>query len=140
MIECCNHAFCFECIKRWSETENTCPMCKKRFNAIKRKLFIQPKNILKKNTNKLLDDEETIEIPDTNQVSEINAGFDAPELINLLVLAREAQRLTLTGRILEQIAILNSISDNIVHQNNRLEDLIDIDNFIDFPDSQDDNA
>ncbi|KXZ50153.1 hypothetical protein GPECTOR_17g789 [Gonium pectorale] len=29
--------FCFECITRWSETENSCPMCKERFIVIKRK-------------------------------------------------------------------------------------------------------
>ncbi|XP_022181831.1 E3 ubiquitin-protein ligase Topors-like isoform X3 [Myzus persicae] len=30
----CWHAFCFECLQRWSNSEATCPLCKKRFNFI----------------------------------------------------------------------------------------------------------
>ncbi|CAM9955082.1 unnamed protein product, partial [Heterosigma akashiwo] len=30
----CNHAFCFSCIHKWSQTENSCPLCKKRFRFI----------------------------------------------------------------------------------------------------------
>ena len=33
----CGHEFCFDCIHRWSNTENSCPLCKKRFRAINRK-------------------------------------------------------------------------------------------------------
>lgn len=34
-IECCSHQFCFECLKHWGTScANTCPLCKKRFNAI----------------------------------------------------------------------------------------------------------
>ena len=29
-----SHLFCFECIEAWSKTENTCPLCKKRFSSI----------------------------------------------------------------------------------------------------------
>ena len=29
-----SHIFCFECIEAWSKTENTCPLCKKRFSSI----------------------------------------------------------------------------------------------------------
>lgn len=32
----CDHLFCFECIEKWSERENTCPLCKVRFNRIDR--------------------------------------------------------------------------------------------------------
>lgn len=35
-IDGCDHAFCFECIEKWSERENTCPLCKIRFNRINR--------------------------------------------------------------------------------------------------------
>eukprot|EP01084_Bolivina_argentea_P233942 393895_1 len=30
----CGHSFCFKCIHTWSKTENTCPLCKKRFSSI----------------------------------------------------------------------------------------------------------
>jgi hypothetical protein len=30
----CDHTFCFACIQQWSKTENTCPLCKKRFDSI----------------------------------------------------------------------------------------------------------
>lgn len=30
----CWHLFCFECLKRWSISEPTCPLCKKRFDSI----------------------------------------------------------------------------------------------------------
>lgn len=35
-LESCVHTFCFECIKQWATTaENTCPLCKQKFNSIK---------------------------------------------------------------------------------------------------------
>ena len=35
-IDGCDHIFCFECIEKWSERENSCPLCKVRFNRITR--------------------------------------------------------------------------------------------------------
>ena len=35
-IDGCDHEFCFKCIETWSERENTCPLCKVRFNRINR--------------------------------------------------------------------------------------------------------
>jgi len=35
-INCCNHIFCFDCIKDWSERANQCPLCKKRFSKIQK--------------------------------------------------------------------------------------------------------
>lgn len=32
----CNHNFCFSCIERWSQTENTCPLCKVKFDNVER--------------------------------------------------------------------------------------------------------
>ncbi|PRQ16403.1 putative chromatin regulator PHD family [Rosa chinensis] len=35
-IDCCDHYFCFLCIKEWAKTESRCPMCRRRFNTIRR--------------------------------------------------------------------------------------------------------
>lgn len=32
----CSHHFCFNCIEKWADCENTCPLCKTRFTTIKR--------------------------------------------------------------------------------------------------------
>jgi len=32
----CDHVFCFDCIEKWAERENTCPLCKQRFTKIDR--------------------------------------------------------------------------------------------------------
>ena len=31
----CDHAFCMACIRRWSKEENSCPLCRARFNEIR---------------------------------------------------------------------------------------------------------
>jgi len=35
-LDGCDHLYCFSCIEKWSERENTCPQCKARFTKIKR--------------------------------------------------------------------------------------------------------
>jgi len=35
-ISGCVHKFCFECIEKWAERENSCPLCKVRFTKIDR--------------------------------------------------------------------------------------------------------
>jgi hypothetical protein len=35
-INGCQHKFCFDCIEKWAEQENTCPLCKIRFSKIDR--------------------------------------------------------------------------------------------------------
>eukprot|EP00979_Chaetoceros_neogracilis_P014485 scaffold4656_cov261-Chaetoceros_neogracile.AAC.5 len=35
-IDGCSHPYCFTCIEKWSECENTCPQCKSRFSKIER--------------------------------------------------------------------------------------------------------
>jgi len=35
-IDGCGHRFCFGCIEKWAERENTCPLCKARFTKIER--------------------------------------------------------------------------------------------------------
>ena len=33
-LDTCRHVFCYDCIVKWSKTENTCPLCKARFHKI----------------------------------------------------------------------------------------------------------
>lgn len=35
-INGCKHHFCFDCISKWADRENTCPLCKSRFSRIHR--------------------------------------------------------------------------------------------------------
>jgi len=35
-INGCTHLFCFDCIEKWGDRENTCPLCKIRFTKIER--------------------------------------------------------------------------------------------------------
>jgi hypothetical protein len=44
-LDCCAHMFCFSCAKRWSESENTCPLCKQRFKSIVRIDLSQPAQV-----------------------------------------------------------------------------------------------
>lgn len=43
-INCCQHKYCYECIKKWSEETNKCPQCKKKFTSIKRYNYKEDKN------------------------------------------------------------------------------------------------
>jgi hypothetical protein len=40
VIDSCNHSFCVDCISKWSEESNTCPVCKQRFNSIRKKSLV----------------------------------------------------------------------------------------------------
>jgi len=40
-IDGCGHLFCFSCIEKWAERQNTCPLCVKRFAKIER--IVKPK-------------------------------------------------------------------------------------------------
>jgi hypothetical protein len=33
-LDGCSHSFCFDCIKKWGNITNSCPMCKKQFVKI----------------------------------------------------------------------------------------------------------
>jgi hypothetical protein len=42
-LDCCAHIFCFACIHRWSNSSNTCPICKQRFKSIEKKQLEETK-------------------------------------------------------------------------------------------------
>ncbi|OMJ69995.1 hypothetical protein SteCoe_32124 [Stentor coeruleus] len=50
-INSCSHLFCFKCIKKWSDNENSCPICKSRFEKItriaRRKEYKKSRSIIK---------------------------------------------------------------------------------------------
>ena len=54
-LDCCNHVFCRGCIEKWAKTENSCPLCKRKFKTI---------TSLKKGCKKK---KETIEVEDKRQ-------------------------------------------------------------------------
>lgn len=35
-LSACEHSFCFDCILRWAQRENTCPLCKVRFRRVRK--------------------------------------------------------------------------------------------------------
>ena len=44
------HRFCFPCISKWSEIENSCPFCKQRFQQLRRKRLAPRRALLGVNT------------------------------------------------------------------------------------------
>ena len=54
-LDCCDHKFCKGCIQKWAETENSCPLCKRKFTTI---------TSLKKGCKKK---QETVEVEDKRQ-------------------------------------------------------------------------
>ena len=54
-LDCCNHVFCRGCIEKWAKTENSCPLCKRKFKTI---------TSIKKGCKKK---QETIEVEDKRQ-------------------------------------------------------------------------
>eukprot|EP00830_Metopus_es_P006232 TRINITY_DN15923_c0_g1_i1.p1 TRINITY_DN15923_c0_g1~~TRINITY_DN15923_c0_g1_i1.p1 ORF type:complete len:260 (-),score=29.81 TRINITY_DN15923_c0_g1_i1:26-775(-) len=108
IIESCHHTFCFSCIKRWSETENSCPECKKRFNTIKRKEINNSLPVPKEKNKKSYTEEnkdEIIEIPYTTQgdIVDPHNGTDVDEFLSFLLLARDMERFTQLGHFLSSV-------------------------------------
>lgn len=50
-IKVCIHNFCFGCIERWADLENTCPLCKKRFHTIERLHTLKSMSSRKRKSN-----------------------------------------------------------------------------------------
>jgi len=66
-IDKCDHKFCFVCIEKWSERENTCPLCKTRFSCIERvnqskKRKTSPSNS-KKNSKRVKNRDQRADLP-----------------------------------------------------------------------------
>jgi len=69
-LSSCDHGFCFDCIHKWSEQTNTCPICKQRFSQLKR---IEPEDNAPKEeqsrrgTKRKKEDVDVVDIPYRNQ-------------------------------------------------------------------------
>lgn len=59
-IDCCDHYFCFLCVMEWSKIESRCPICRFRFNTIRR----PPKH-------GVFSRERVVKVPVRDQVSQI---------------------------------------------------------------------
>eukprot|EP00594_Rhizosolenia_setigera_P002700 CAMPEP_0178954156 /NCGR_PEP_ID=MMETSP0789-20121207/8830_1 /TAXON_ID=3005 /ORGANISM="Rhizosolenia setigera, Strain CCMP 1694" /LENGTH=587 /DNA_ID=CAMNT_0020635519 /DNA_START=159 /DNA_END=1922 /DNA_ORIENTATION=- len=64
-IDGCHHHFCFPCIEKWADRENTCPLCKERFTNIER-------------VNKVAKGGVSSEGPATSKRKKPSSGQDGP--------------------------------------------------------------
>ncbi|GAQ86106.1 Zinc finger RING-type domain containing protein [Klebsormidium nitens] len=39
LLDSCQHAYCFDCIMKWSQVESRCPTCKRRFHRVTRTMM-----------------------------------------------------------------------------------------------------
>ncbi|CAD8140503.1 unnamed protein product [Paramecium octaurelia] len=46
-LDQCNHSFCFECIRKWSEKNHQCPYCRTMFSSFHQK-NVESKMIIKR--------------------------------------------------------------------------------------------
>lgn len=67
LLSCCKHTFCFDCIDKWSQTSNTCPLCKKRFKQISKVDLSVPSSVRKP---------KKIRVKHTEKRSAIDSDFD----------------------------------------------------------------
>jgi len=80
----CSHLFCFSCIEKWADRENTCPLCKARFTKIdrvnkppptKRRRKGEPPRA--KGTKKVKNRDQRAEITGSNPVQGLFATIEA---------------------------------------------------------------
>lgn len=92
----CSHTFCFHCIEKWSDRENTCPLCKARFTKIDRVNKPPPKKRKKgdtpraKNTKKVKNRDQRADIGIANPLqgllATMNMNSDFPHALTQLLL------------------------------------------------------
>eukprot|EP00545_Synedropsis_sp_CCMP1620_P004939 CAMPEP_0119004258 /NCGR_PEP_ID=MMETSP1176-20130426/1042_1 /TAXON_ID=265551 /ORGANISM="Synedropsis recta cf, Strain CCMP1620" /LENGTH=460 /DNA_ID=CAMNT_0006955943 /DNA_START=661 /DNA_END=2043 /DNA_ORIENTATION=+ len=73
-IDGCDHEFCFNCIEKWSERENTCPLCKVRFQRINRE---GDKRKGQKGTKKVKQRDQRADLNPGNALEGLLAGLNA---------------------------------------------------------------
>ena len=74
-INGCDHNFCFDCIAKWGERENTCPLCKCRFTKISRVHKAKRRQGVKNPPN-------TKQVRERNQRSDLVSGAALEAMLN----------------------------------------------------------
>jgi len=69
-LETCTHEFCFPCIQKWSMQENSCPMCKRRFNKIKKVWKRVNYSDIDRKRAKLDIEDENVRVLDKTQIAQ----------------------------------------------------------------------
>lgn len=84
-IDSCGHLYCFECIRKWSNSCNTCPLCRERFLTIRRIQLNPTETTQKPKSRKRIEREEDVEIftPDEIRVRHRNQRVPVPEMNDL---------------------------------------------------------
>lgn len=76
----CEHLFCFGCIEKWADRENTCPLCKERFSEIQRVNICrdQPKKKgAVKNIKKVRNRDQRADMTNGNSLQGLFASMEA---------------------------------------------------------------
>jgi Ring finger domain len=73
-ISCCTHEFCTPCILQWSQTENSCPLCKQRFTQITTQHPDTPRSSQRKRRSRA---PRRITVPHRTQRSEAGRVLDS---------------------------------------------------------------
>eukprot|EP01017_Pseudomicrothorax_dubius_P014061 TRINITY_DN1646_c0_g1_i4.p1 TRINITY_DN1646_c0_g1~~TRINITY_DN1646_c0_g1_i4.p1 ORF type:complete len:260 (+),score=23.73 TRINITY_DN1646_c0_g1_i4:172-951(+) len=100
-LDSCRHEFCFNCIRTWSQRENSCPHCKRRFYRIQKKW--KRKNYNEEGPRKRIcmdsDDENVVKVLNRNQAPCVSE--EQSELVRMLLryteLPGETQAQTVTS-------------------------------------------
>lgn len=83
MINSCEHRFCFDCIAKWGERENTCPLCKFRFTKISRVYKAKRRHGVKAPPN-------TKHVRERNQRSDLVSGAALEAMLNSIAASNRA--------------------------------------------------
>eukprot|EP00916_Digyalum_oweni_P015398 GHVL01025202.1.p1 GENE.GHVL01025202.1~~GHVL01025202.1.p1 ORF type:complete len:184 (-),score=29.62 GHVL01025202.1:64-615(-) len=102
----CGHEYCYECIARWANAENTCPQCKAKFYTIRRRAMHRPikcsRTERKRHQNGSFDPEWELiyNVSDKNQRIEMLITYT--NLYNLVSELPESQILSLHHMLIER--------------------------------------
>ena len=90
-IDGCSHPYCFSCIEKWSERENSCPQCKSRFTKIERVHKLKRRRAngttpIKENVKKVQTRDQRVDYRQNNSLHGFFAHMEAHGLHGLNIL------------------------------------------------------